>query len=87
MTREERLDAMVREVIPLLERLRESVINHPIVSQIDGVLSRARAIELPQEPSDKTGTIKKILGDRRDEIRDPGEHEQHLAEQWGLADK
>jgi|HubBroStandDraft_6_1064221.scaffolds.fasta_scaffold412303_2 hypothetical protein len=87
MTREEQLDAVVQEMIPLLERLRESVYNHPITGRIDEVLSRAKAIELPQEPEHHTGIIKKMLGDRRVDERDPGEHEQHVAEEMGYADK
>jgi hypothetical protein len=87
MTREEQLDAVVRECIPLLERLRESVYNHPISGTIDEVLSRAKSIELPQEPEHHTGVIKKLFGDRREDERDPGEHDQHVAEELGYADK
>lgn len=85
MTREEALDASAQEMILLLERLRESVANHPITGRIDDVLSRAKAIELSQEPQAKTGVIKRMFGDKRSQERDAGEHEQLEAERLGYA--
>lgn len=83
MTREEQLDAALNDCVATLESTKDVVINHPIHARIEATLTRAKAIEFPE----KTGTIKKILGDRRDEMRDPGEHDQHVAEELGLAEK
>lgn len=88
MTREEALDATLVECLGEFERLKDHVANHPErVDAINRLLAKAKAIEMPDEPTKPTGVLHKLFGDRRNEERDPGEHEQRVAEELGLADQ
>lgn len=78
-------DAVLVECLAELTKLKDHVANHPErVDAINRLLAKAKAIEMPDEPVKPTGVLHKLFGDRRNEERDPGEHEQHVAEQLGL---
>ena len=81
-------DELIVECVNELTKLRDHVTNHPDrVSAIDRILAQAQALEMPEIQEKPTGFFHKLMGDRRGEERDPGEHEQHVAEEMGYADK
>lgn len=82
------MDPALKACVEILIYLKENVlVNHPAVSQINSALelaskqAPAAAPVAPQEPKPA------VRADRRSEERDPGETEQHVAEDLKLAPK